>query len=428
MRFRHCFTWAAAVLLCFSVCLTSLSVCFAANLNEAKEPIDFSKPCSLRLTYRMPYQGVIYALSGMEIEIFKAITFTEDGKVTLCGAFSSYPVRVEGISSQSEWGTVASTLNAYCIADSIPHDAVKKTAEDGSVMFDGLTAGIYLVRWTENVMGNHAIGFAPFLISVPNLDENGHWDYQIDALPKPGKYQDPEPPETEPPETEPPETEPPETEPPETEPPETEPPETEPPETEPPETEPPETEPPETEPPETEPPEMEPPETEPPEPPEYPPIDIYNPPEELFDLFDPEIPLADLYGYEVEKQWLDEDHSEYRPDFIEIELYCDGEYDSTVILSDENDWYYSWIDHEPREWMVVERDVPENYTVFIEEEDGIFIITNCTTIVTPVDRSPKTGVNYNIAPGLYILDALAVLLVLLGVLLEKKKKTDGKSS
>jgi hypothetical protein len=79
--------------------------------------------------------------------------------------------------------------------------------------------------------------------------------------------------------------------------------------------------------------------------------------------------------------------TEGRPKQIEAQLLRNGKVYETVTLSAENNWRYTWpeLDAE-QEWLVVEKDVPENYTVITDLQDTTFVITNTkeeTPTLTP---------------------------------------------
>lgn len=52
---------------------------------------------------------------------------------------------------------------------------------NGKVVVSGLEVGLYLVTQPEAAAGYEA--FSPFLVSIP-MEENGTYDYDVDALPK----------------------------------------------------------------------------------------------------------------------------------------------------------------------------------------------------------------------------------------------------
>lgn len=89
----------------------------------------------------------------------------------------------------------------------------------------------------------------------------------------------------------------------------------------------------------------------------------------------PEEPVSEEYS--VSKVWKkDENLLEYRPGFVTVEIYCDGELAETVKLSEDNGWEYKWTSNEEHEWLVKETDVSNDYTVTYENGDKLFVINN----------------------------------------------------
>lgn len=124
---------------------------------------------------------------------------------------------------------LAAKLQAYAENQKLT-GLTRTVSRDGTIAFDNLKLGLYLL--VQNQAADGYLEAAPFLVSVPML-EDGVYIYEVIANTKVELEKIPEtPPQTEPPQTEPPQTEPPQTEPSETEPPASEPPESRPPESE----------------------------------------------------------------------------------------------------------------------------------------------------------------------------------------------------
>lgn len=171
----------------FALALLLLTVCgvqsvLALTTADAKEKIDPEKACSLTLTYAIDREKI----KGLDIEIFQAAAVSEDFIYTMTGAFADYPVEINGIRTQNEWDEVRDTVGAYIAADHIAPLQKQTTDENGAVAFEKLPVGLYYVRWTGNETVDQVRGFAPFMIAVPTLGEDGKWIYDVDALPKPG--------------------------------------------------------------------------------------------------------------------------------------------------------------------------------------------------------------------------------------------------
>ncbi len=87
----------------------------------------------------------------------------------------------------------------------------------------------------------------------------------------------------------------------------------------------------------------------------------------------------------VLKVW-EGDSEETRPDFVEVELLKNGKVYDTVKLNKENNWRKTWYNLSDRyTWTVVEKEVPEDYTVSIEKLGVTFIIRNIKEEVPPND-------------------------------------------
>ncbi len=175
------------IVLSVSIALTLQMSAFAASTSEAKEPVDTSRTCSLSLIYSSEGK----AFEGLEIEAFRFAEFTENYAFALCGAFADYPVVVNGIKAQSEWNALLSTMCAYITADDIEADYAGISDSEGKVSFTGLIPGIYIIRWTKNETSDNVTGFDPFLITLPGLNDDGMWKYDMTSLPKPGGIKEP---------------------------------------------------------------------------------------------------------------------------------------------------------------------------------------------------------------------------------------------
>lgn len=104
---------------------------------------------------------------------------------------------------------------------------------------------------------------------------------------------------------------------------------------------------------------------------------------------------------EVRKIWKDEKYENKRPNEVIIDLYCDAVLYDTVVLNEDNDWYYCWEhlpvydeDYVKIQWTFVERTRAENYTVKTEENGLTFIVINTYKPPGPPEPPdiPDTGV------------------------------------
>lgn len=171
------------VFLCSFGCLLTERAS-AAHTSETYEFIEPDRICSLSLHYGK--EDVSFP--GMHIRIFRVAEVSDEFIYTLCGDFAEYPVKLAGIKTQEEWDVITSTLNSYILADAIEPTASQITDENGDVYFEELATGMYLVQWAGVEVEDVVTGFEPFMISLPNLNTEKTWDYDVVASPKPGDY------------------------------------------------------------------------------------------------------------------------------------------------------------------------------------------------------------------------------------------------
>ena len=120
----------------------------------------------------------------------------------------------------------------------------------------------------------------------------------------------------------------------------------------------------------------------------------------------------------VLKLWRGDEGRTDRPKSIEVEIFHDGISHKTVILSEENHWAYSWSAMDDgSSWTVVERNVPQGYTVTVEERISTFVLTNTWTPTYPEDpvKPPSTGDTANILLHVLIMIVSGSMLIILGV-------------
>ena len=198
--------WAAA--LCLSLLVPTAG---------AYARVDADQPVSLTLNFYDKERS--FAFEGMEVSIYKvldmsdAVVFTP----TADGPFDSYngeinwqfpeesEIREPGMTEEAfetawtnawkeSWDSLTSTLVNYLSAyDSITPTATGKVAvvnkgadnETGQVVFDKdsagneLKPGVYLVIPAGITDGRYTYIPESYLVSLPNLDNDGNWDYSV---------------------------------------------------------------------------------------------------------------------------------------------------------------------------------------------------------------------------------------------------------
>ena len=126
-------------------------------------------------------------------------------------------------------------------------------------------------------------------------------------------------------------------------------------------------------------------------------------------------PDSEPIELDVLKVW-DDNNNEKRPESVTIELYENDELYDTVTLNKENNWQYKWDNlYAKRSWNIVEKDVPEGYTVKIETQGQRYVVTNTKKTTPPSDKPggglPQTGLLWWPVP---ILVVAGLVLFLIG--------------
>lgn len=132
----------------------------------------------------------------------------------------------------------------------------------------------------------------------------------------------------------------------------------------------------------------------------------------------PPIDPDETIELKVLKLWRGDENRKDRPESVEVEIFCNGISYETIILSEENHWAYTWsAKDDSSNWMVVERNVPQGYTVTIEERQSTFILTNTWTPTYPddPDKPPPTGDTSNILLHILLMIGAGSMLIVLGV-------------
>lgn len=104
---------------------------------------------------------------------------------------------------------------------------------------------------------------------------------------------------------------------------------------------------------------------------------------------EPEKEEKEYITRKVLKIWYDKGYENLRPEKITVYLLCDGEIYDTVVLSEENNWRYTWENLEKDHRWSVSEEIPEGYTVKITREGITFIIANTIGKEPPPPENPE---------------------------------------
>ena len=137
--------------------------------------------------------------------------------------------------------------------------------------------------------------------------------------------------------------------------------------------------------------------------------------------FLPPVEPEETIEYKVLKLWKGDKNINQRPKSVQVEIFCNGESRETVTLSEETQWAYSWqAKDDGSVWKVVERNIPENYTVTVEDRQTTFVLTN--TYEDPDNpKPPETGDTTNVMLYIVLMSISGIALILLGIAGKKKR-------
>lgn len=140
----------------------------------ARGVIDTVRPGSLTIQYPCP---------GITFRLYLVAEVSAYGEYTLTGDFRDDPVTLEQ-PDQAGWRALAATLDGYIARDERQPLATGETDENGQLTFSHLNAGLYLVTWQKHITDGFAYTPEPFLVSLPGLDKEDNWIYDVLTNPK----------------------------------------------------------------------------------------------------------------------------------------------------------------------------------------------------------------------------------------------------
>lgn len=163
----------ALIFVCLLLAVTSVP-------SFAAEAIDPARESSLTLQYKNGNEF----FEGTEVKVYRIATVNADGTYDLTDQFKKYPVNIYGITTYEEWAEIASTLEAYILADGIGTDLSAVTNSMGEVYFAGIAPGMYLTLSVRVEREEKITVFESFITAVPGISDDGDHLYDVSAYPK----------------------------------------------------------------------------------------------------------------------------------------------------------------------------------------------------------------------------------------------------
>ncbi|MBO4457162.1 MAG: Cna B-type domain-containing protein [Butyrivibrio sp.] len=168
---------------------TVMTFGYASVKAQARESIDTSKKGSLAVTYKF---GEDKLFDGVNSHIYKIASATENGTFVLDPGYDekSSIKDLNGITdeatAQQEWKQVLEDVKDYAVKEHQPDQSA--VSSRGLAQFSNVDLGIYLVCADNYLETDSTYVFAPFLVAVPQLDDNDSWVYSGSATAKTERF------------------------------------------------------------------------------------------------------------------------------------------------------------------------------------------------------------------------------------------------
>ena len=140
-------------------------------------------------------------------------------------------------------------------------------------------------------------------------------------------------------------------------------------------------------------------------------------------------PSDDEIELKVLKLWQGDEGRNSRPKNIEVEIFRDGTIFKKVVLSQDDNWAYSWTAKDDgAKWTVIERNIPSGYIMTLEKRDNSFVLTNAYTSNNPAERfdAPQTGDTSNIMLYVILMIVSGSMLIILGIIGKRNAHEENK--
>jgi hypothetical protein len=167
---------------------------------SAYDDLDPEADIELTLTDKM--DGVV--IPGAEFQLYhvgELEVTNSQAEISLSEEYASAPVSLADGTEEENWASLANALEGYIFlcnnsdneSDHISPEASGKTGEDGTLTFDDLDTGLYLLIGEPTQVGDNVYHPSATLLTLPYWEEktttqsgqtNGRWDYDPDIVVK----------------------------------------------------------------------------------------------------------------------------------------------------------------------------------------------------------------------------------------------------
>ena len=123
-------------------------------------------------------------LNLVKFKIYKVATVSDAFYYTLTKDFANYPIKYNGLRSVDQWRDLATTLDGYVAQDGLKPWIEGLTDDSGILEINDMETGLYLVIGESKEVGIATYTPESFLVSLPDLNVENYWDYDVIVSPK----------------------------------------------------------------------------------------------------------------------------------------------------------------------------------------------------------------------------------------------------
>jgi len=157
---------------------------YAISTTEAKEEINLSEDCNLALNFI--YED--YEFNDVDVNIYYIASVSNDYRYQLVNDLMEYPIKINGIKTDLEWNSLEEVIDSYILADNI-EPTLSEVVIDNKIMLSDLEAGLYFIKIDKIDTDDYTLLFDSFLINLPELIEDGTWNYEVEVYSKAESYE-----------------------------------------------------------------------------------------------------------------------------------------------------------------------------------------------------------------------------------------------
>ena len=178
IQLKKSFAW---VLCIYFIFVTLCSAVYKAVL------IDNTSDSTLTLCY----ENGMRKLTDVQAKLYRVADVLEGPTYRLAGEYEKYAsyISFNSIETAAGWTAVSETLAAYTVADGIKENLQGKTNEEGILYFSTVPSGLYLLVSDRVTYPNEQFTFAPALLILPSVDNDGNYNNSPVVYPKSQRYE-----------------------------------------------------------------------------------------------------------------------------------------------------------------------------------------------------------------------------------------------